>query len=43
MRGDTEAVQLLIDRGADVNGSNKDGSTALHGEPSWAEPAPRNC
>ncbi len=31
MRGDTEAVQLLIDRGADVNGRNKDGSTALHG------------
>jgi len=31
MRGDTDVVQLLIDRGADVNGSNKDGSTALHG------------
>jgi peptidoglycan/LPS O-acetylase OafA/YrhL len=31
MRGDTEAMQLLIDRGADVNGKNKDGSTPLHG------------
>jgi peptidoglycan/LPS O-acetylase OafA/YrhL len=31
MRGDTEALQLLIDGGADVNARNKDGSTPLHG------------
>ncbi len=31
MRGDADAVQILIDRGGDVNGRNRDGSTPLHG------------
>ena len=29
INGDTETVEMLIDRGADVNGKDKDGRTAL--------------
>ena len=31
MHGNSAAVRLLLERGADVNGRNGDGSTALHG------------
>ena len=31
MAGEREITELLLDRGADINGSNRDGSTALHG------------